>query len=90
MQDLRRDAPYEAGATALLFVDMQTIWAEPGLDPHHPDWPADHYFYEQLRSVTIPNQVRLLEAARSAGSRCSTRSSSASRSTVATAPPTTC
>jgi len=67
MQDLRRDAPYEAGATALLFVDMQTIWAEPGLDPHHPDWPADHYFYEQLRSVTIPNQVRLLEAARSAG-----------------------
>jgi nicotinamidase-related amidase len=67
MQDLRRDAPYEPGATALLFVDMQTIWAVPGLDPHHPEWPADHYFYEQLRSVTIPNQVRLLEAARAAG-----------------------
>jgi nicotinamidase-related amidase len=67
MQDLRRDAPYEAGATALLFVDMQTIWAVPGLDPHHPEWTADHPFYAQLRTVTIPNQVRLLQAARGAG-----------------------
>jgi nicotinamidase-related amidase len=67
MHDLRRDAPYEAGATALLFVDMQTIWSVPGLDPHHPEWTADHYFYNQLSTVTIPNQVRLLEAARSAG-----------------------
>ncbi len=67
MVELRRDAPYDANATALLFVDMQTIWAEPGLDPHHPDWTADHYFFRQLREVTIPNQVRLLEAARGAG-----------------------
>jgi biuret amidohydrolase len=67
MHDLRRDAPYEAGGTALLFVDMQTIWRVPGLDPHHPDWTADHYFYRQLETVTIPNQARLLQAARAAG-----------------------
>jgi nicotinamidase-related amidase len=63
----RRDAPYEAGRTALLLVDMQRIWLEPGLDPDHADWPADHYFYRECRERVIPNQVRLLAAARSAG-----------------------
>ena len=67
MLDLRRDAAYEAGQTGVLYVDMQTIWAEPGLDPSHPDWTGDDYFYRRLREVVIPNQQRLLHAARAAG-----------------------
>jgi nicotinamidase-related amidase len=63
----RRDQPFEKGATALLLVDMQRIWLEPGLDPDHADWGPDHYFYRQTREVTIPNQVKLLKAARDAG-----------------------
>ncbi len=65
--DDRRDAPYRAGETALLLVDMQRIWLEPGKDPGHPERGPDHYFYRQTRSETIPNQVRLVEAARAAG-----------------------
>lgn len=63
----RRDAPFSPGQTALLLVDMQRIWLEPGLDPGHPDWAADHYFYRRTREVVIPNQVRLLAAARQSG-----------------------
>ncbi|MCX5512784.1 cysteine hydrolase [Kaistia algarum] len=63
----RRDQPFQKGATALLLVDMQRIWLEPGLDPDHADWPADHYFYAQTRDVTIPNQRKLLAAARASG-----------------------
>lgn len=66
MPELRRDGPYEAGATGLLFVDMQVIYCEPGLDPLHPGWTADHYYYRQLRETAIPNQARLLDAARAA------------------------
>ena len=36
MTAMRRDAPYARGETALLFVDMQKIFAEPGRDPAHP------------------------------------------------------
>jgi nicotinamidase-related amidase len=46
---------------------MQRIWLEPGLDPHHADWDADHYFYVETRERVIPNHKRLLAAARSAG-----------------------
>jgi nicotinamidase-related amidase len=63
----RRDEPFGAGQTALLLVDMQRIWLEPGLDPGHPDWGADHYFYRRTREVVIPNQMRLLAAARESG-----------------------
>jgi nicotinamidase-related amidase len=63
----RRDAPYEAGKTALLLVDMQRIWLEPGLDPGHAHWGPDHYFFRQNREVVIPNQRRLLAAARAHG-----------------------
>lgn len=63
----RRDQPFAKGATALLLVDMQRIWLEPGLDPGHADWGPDHYFYRQTREVTIPNQVALLKAARENG-----------------------
>jgi biuret amidohydrolase len=63
----RRDAPFEAGRTALLLVDMQRIWLEPGLDPAHADWGPDHHFYRETRERTIPNQQRLLRSARAAG-----------------------
>jgi biuret amidohydrolase len=64
---LRRDAAYQPGETALLLVDMQRIWLEPGLDPDHPERGPDHYFYRQTASVTVPNNERLLAAARANG-----------------------
>jgi len=63
---IRRDTPYRAGETALLLVDMQRIWADPTLDHgKSPDEAA--YFYERLQASVIPNQRRLLDAARAAG-----------------------
>jgi nicotinamidase-related amidase len=62
---LRRDSAYEAGMTALLYVDMQKIWCKPNLDPTHPQ-DADSYYHRRLRDTVIPNQVRILEAARKA------------------------
>ena len=38
----RRDEPFVRHQTALLLVDMQRIWLEPGLDPGHADWGPDH------------------------------------------------
>jgi len=64
---LPRDAPYVPSETALLLVDMQRIWLEPGLDPDHPERGPDHYFYRQTASITVPNNERLLAAARSNG-----------------------
>ena len=64
---LRRDSAYEDGMTALLYVDMQRIWLEPGLDPSHPERGPDHYFYKTTASVTIPSNERLLAAARANG-----------------------
>jgi len=64
---MRRDAPYSPGETALLLVDMQRIWLEPGLDPSHPERGPDHYFYRTTASTTIPNNERLLAAARANG-----------------------
>lgn len=61
-----RDSPYRRGETALLLVDMQRFWLEPGLDPAHRDWPAEHYFYVETATRVTPNQQRLLEAARRA------------------------
>jgi len=63
----RRDEPYRAGETALLLVDMQRVWLEPGADPAHPERGRDHYFYRQTAAETIPNQERLLKAARANG-----------------------
>ncbi|MCM2436079.1 MULTISPECIES: cysteine hydrolase family protein [Rhizobium/Agrobacterium group] len=62
-----RDAPFRRGATALLLVDMQRIWLEPGLDPAYPERDADHDFYRHTSSVTIPNQERILKTARKHG-----------------------
>lgn len=66
-ESTRRDAPYQPGQTALLLVDMQRIWLEPGLNPSHRDWGPDHYFHRETATRAIPNQQRLLEAARNAG-----------------------
>ena len=63
----KRDEAFRAGETALLLVDMQRIWLEPGADPSHPERGSDHYFYRQTSSQTIPNQERLLAAARANG-----------------------
>lgn len=62
-----RDAPYEAGRTALLVVDMQRIWLEPGLDPSHPERGPDHPFYRETSARAVPNARRLLAAARANG-----------------------
>jgi len=63
---LRRDSLYEAGRTSVLFVDMQKIWCEPNLDPTHPQ-DENSYYHRRLRATVIPNQVRILKAARQAG-----------------------
>lgn len=63
----KRDEPFRRGETALLLVDMQRIWLEPGADPDHPELGPDHYFYRQTATETIPNQERLLKAARANG-----------------------
>lgn len=51
----------------MLFVDVQTVFCTPGLDPRHPELNAEHYYHRQLRSTVIPNMVRLLTAARASG-----------------------
>ncbi|TPK43819.1 cysteine hydrolase [Mesorhizobium sp. B2-5-4] len=63
----KRDEAFRTGETALLLVDMQRIWLEPGADPSHPERGSDHYFYRQTSAQTIPNQERLLAAARANG-----------------------
>lgn len=62
-----RDSQYQAGATSLLLVDMQRIWLEPGLDPSHPERGPEHEFYRRTSSIVVPNQERMLKAARAAG-----------------------
>lgn len=62
-----RETDYSAADTALLFVDMQKVYCTPGLDPGHPELNADHYYHRRLRDLVIPNQKRLLAAAREAG-----------------------
>jgi nicotinamidase-related amidase len=64
---LARDAPFERSRTALLIVDMQRVWLEPGRDPSHPEWPPEHYFYVETSQRVIPNVQKLLAAARRNG-----------------------
>ncbi|MCP9230581.1 hypothetical protein NMG46_10025 [Mesorhizobium sp. LMG 17147] len=33
----KRNEPFRAGETALLLVDVQRVWLEPGADPAHPE-----------------------------------------------------
>ena len=62
---LRRDSAYEDSKTSVLFVDMQRIWCEPNLDPTHPQYANSNY-HRRLRELVIPNQIKILEAARKA------------------------
>jgi len=62
-----RATSYSARDTAVLFVDMQKIFCTPGADPGHPEMDADHRFHRRLRETVIPNQRRILAAARAAG-----------------------
>jgi len=61
-----RDVPFTAGQTALLLVDMQRIWCEPGRDPHLPSEDG-RYYYQRLTEQVIPNQQRLLGKVREKG-----------------------
>lgn len=61
-----RDLPLRRAQTSILFVDMQRVWCEPGLDPHL-DAAAGEYFHERLQRLVVPNQQRLLAAMREAG-----------------------
>jgi len=65
-QGIRRDSPYQPRATALLLVDMQRVWVRPGLDPSKPPSAVGDY-YARLANQIVPNQARLLHAARAAG-----------------------
>ncbi len=64
---MTRDEPYRRAETALLLVDMQRVFTEPGLDPAHVAGPQDGAFYRGLAETVIPNQALLLRAARAAG-----------------------
>jgi biuret amidohydrolase len=64
---ITRDAPYRRDETALLFVDLQTIFCTPRLDPQHPELDAEHYYFKRLKATTIPNAMKLLDAARASG-----------------------
>jgi nicotinamidase-related amidase len=64
---MTRDAHYRKSETALLFVDLQTIFCTPGLDPQHPELNAEHYYFKRLKATAIPNAQRLLDAARASG-----------------------
>ena len=64
--DQSRQAPYEPGRTALLFVDMQRLFLLPGLDPDQPGSEND-YFHSRVRETVLPNARRLLLGARRGG-----------------------
>lgn len=67
MTDRLRNEPFPRGATALLLVDMQRKWLEPGAHAHGADETGAGYFHTETAANTIPRQARLLAAARSAG-----------------------
>jgi biuret amidohydrolase len=62
-----RETDFSSSDTAVLFVDMQKIFCTPGKDPGHPEYDADHYYHRRLREMIIPNQSRILAAARAKG-----------------------
>ncbi len=63
----KRETHYRATEAAVLFVDVQKLYCTPGIDPSHPEFGETHYYHQRLRRLVIPNQVRLLKAARAAG-----------------------
>lgn len=63
----KREVHYTAGQTAVLFVDVQKMFCIPGNDPAHPEMDADCHYFQRLRTIAIPNQQRILSAARNNG-----------------------
>ena len=63
----KRATNYQAGDTAVLYVDVQKMFCTPGLDPGHPEMDESHYYHRRLSNTVIPNQQRILKAARAAG-----------------------
>lgn len=62
----KREVNYRAGETAVLYVDVQKIYCLPGLDPDHPELDEQHYYHRRLKTTAVPNQQRILHAARAA------------------------
>ena len=62
-----RETDFSSRDTAVLFVDMQKIFCTAGADPGHPEMDADHPYHRRLQGTVIPNQRRILAAARTAG-----------------------
>ena len=73
----KRDEAFRAGETALLLVDMQRIWLEPGADPSHLERGPDHYFYRKTSLQTIPTRSACWRRRGPTASRCYTPSSRA-------------
>jgi biuret amidohydrolase len=66
-EPLSRNIGFVRDETALLFVDLQRQFLIQGLEPAHPEMDGDHYYYQRIREVVLPNAVRLMRAARAAG-----------------------
>ena len=64
IEAISRRSPFEAGRTAVLVVDMQKEFCVPGNDAQHPELDEGCYFHHRLKSTVLPNQVKLLKAAR--------------------------
>ncbi|WP_342629531.1 isochorismatase family cysteine hydrolase [Nguyenibacter vanlangensis] len=58
---IHRDSRMRSGRTALLLVDMQTVWMHPC------DKNDAAYFTTRNATLAVPNQQRLLQGARNAG-----------------------
>jgi nicotinamidase-related amidase len=63
----KRDVPCTRDETAVLFADMQRIFCIPGDDPAHSALDETHDCFRRLAATTIPNQQRILSAARANG-----------------------
>lgn len=66
-QDIGRDTPLAAGRSALLVVDMQNAFCTPGCAHGGSGPDAGGDFHDRLARVVVPNQRRLVAAARAAG-----------------------
>ncbi|MFT8717499.1 cysteine hydrolase family protein [Gluconobacter potus] len=56
-----RDSRFQPGRSALLLVDMQTVWMR------SPTGTGNDYFTTRNATLAVPNQVRMLQSARRLG-----------------------
>ena len=61
---VKRSTRFMKQRTAVLTVDMQKEYCIPGRDLMHPELDENCYFHKQLFNQVIPNQVKLVSAAR--------------------------